>query len=201
MASKHSEELNKLYLEWVAALKANPEMPLDELRRMFEQWERITGVPGGVDYIETDAAGVPAMWAAPKRCAQDRVLLCAHGGGYALGSMYTYRKVYAHAAKAIGCRALIVHYGLAPENVHPGPVNDMARSYKWLLDQDIQPGHIALIGDSAGGGLAVTTILRLREQGLPCPRLRCPSRPGSTWMGQGRPSRRTPRRTLSLRAI
>jgi len=163
MASKQTEELNKLYLEWVAALKANPEMPLDELRHMFEQWERITGEPGGVDYIETDAGGVPAMWAAPKSCAQDRVLLCAHGGGYALGSMYTHRKVYAHTAKAIGCRALIVHYGRAPENVHPGPVNDMVRSYKWLLDQGIRPGHVALIGDSAGGGLAVTTILRARE--------------------------------------
>jgi monoterpene epsilon-lactone hydrolase len=42
MASKQTEELNKLYLEWVAALKANPEMPLDELRHMLDQWERIT---------------------------------------------------------------------------------------------------------------------------------------------------------------
>jgi epsilon-lactone hydrolase len=185
MASKQSQELNKLYLEWVAALKVNPEMPLDELRQMFEQWERITGEPGGVDYIETDAAGIPAMWAAPKNCAQDRVLLCAHGGGYALGSMYTHRKVYAHAAKAIGCRALIVHYGRAPENVHPGPVNDMARSYKWLLDQGIPAGHIALIGDSAGGGLAVTTILRLREQGLPLPAATMPLSPWLDMDGTG----------------
>jgi monoterpene epsilon-lactone hydrolase len=81
MASKQTEELNNLYREWVAALKANPEMPLDELRHMFEQWERITGEPGGFDYTETDAGRVPAMWAAPKNCAQDRVLLCAHGGG------------------------------------------------------------------------------------------------------------------------
>ena len=78
MASKQTDELNKLYLELVAALRANPEMPLDELRRMFEQWERITGEPGGVDYIETDAGGVPAMWAVPKGCAQDRVLCSAH---------------------------------------------------------------------------------------------------------------------------
>ena len=152
MASKQTEELNKLYLEWVAALKANPEMPLDEVRHMFEQWERITGEPGGVDYIETDAGGVPAMWAVPKNCTQDRVLLGAHGGGYVAGSMYTHRKVYAHVAKAVGCRALIVDYRRAPENVHPGPVNDMARSYKWLLDQAIRPNHVALIGDSAGGG-------------------------------------------------
>jgi acetyl esterase/lipase len=177
MASKQTDELNKVYLEWVAALKANPEMPLDELRHMFEQWGRITGEPGGVDYIETDAGGVPALWAAPKNCAQDRVLLCAHGGGYVAGSMYTHRKVYAHVAKAIGCRALIVHYGRAPENVHPGPVNDMVRSYKWLLDQGIRPGHVALIGDSAGGALAVTTILRSREQSLPLPAATMPLSP------------------------
>jgi monoterpene epsilon-lactone hydrolase len=169
MASRQADELNKLYREWVAALQANPEMPLDELRHMFEQWGRITGEPGGVDYIETNAGGVPAMWAVSKTCTRDRVLLCAHGGGYMVGSIYTHRKIYAHVAKAIGCRALIVHYGRAPENIHPGPVNDMAKSYKWLLDQGVQPGHIALIGDSAGGGLAVTTILRARGQGLPPP--------------------------------
>ena len=65
MPSKQTQELNKLYLEWVAALNANPEMPLDELRHMFEQWERITGEPGGVDYIETDAAGF-------RRCGRRR---------------------------------------------------------------------------------------------------------------------------------
>src|SRR5207237_3944736 len=177
MPSKQTQELNRLYLEWVAALNGNPEMPLDELRHMFEQWERITGEPGGVDYIETDAGGVPAMWAAPKSCAQDRVLLGAHGGGYVAGSMYTHRKVYPHAAKMIGCRALIVHYGRAPENVHPGPVNDMARSYKWLLDQGIRSGHIAVIGDSAGGVLAVATILRAREQTLPLPAATMPISP------------------------
>jgi acetyl esterase/lipase len=177
MASRQAEELNKLYREWVAALQANPEMPLDQLRHMFEQWERITGEPGGVDYIETNAGGVPAMWAVPKTCREDRVLLCAHGGGYVVGSMYTHRKIYAHAAKAIGCRALIVHYGRAPENIHPGPVNDMAKSYKWLLDQGVRPRHIALIGDSAGGGLAVTTILRAREQGLPLPAATMPLSP------------------------
>ena len=76
MASKPTEELNKLYLEWVAALQANPGMPLDELRHMFEQWERITGEPGAVDYIETDAGGVPAMWAAP-RAAPRTACCCA----------------------------------------------------------------------------------------------------------------------------
>jgi monoterpene epsilon-lactone hydrolase len=177
MASQGTEALNALYRGWVAALQANPEMPLDELRRMFDQWGNITGEPGGVDYIETMAGEIPALWAEPKNCARDRVLLCAHGGGYVVASMYTHRKTYAHVAKAIGIRALIVDYRRAPENIHPGPVNDMAQSYKWLLDQGIRPTHVALIGDSAGGGLAVTTILCAREQGLPLPTATMPLSP------------------------
>jgi len=177
MASKQTEALNALYRGWAAALQANPEMPLDEMRLMLEQWGNITGEPRGVDYIETSASEVPALWAAPKNCAEDRVLLCAHGGGYVAASMYTHRKTYGHVAKAIGCRALIVDYRRAPENVHPGPVNDMAQSYKWLLDQGIRPGHVALIGDSAGGALAVTTILRTRQQGLPLPAATMPLSP------------------------
>jgi monoterpene epsilon-lactone hydrolase len=177
MASKQAEELKALYRGWVAAMQADPEMPLDELRRRFEHWGDITGEPGGVDYIETDAGGVPAMWATPKGCAESRVLLCAHGGGYVVGSMYTHRKAYGHVAKAVGCRALIVNYGRAPENIHPGPVDDMVKAYKWLLDQGVQSGHIAFIGDSAGGGLAVTTMLRAREKGLPLPAATMPLSP------------------------
>ena len=177
MASRETEALNTLYRGWVAAFAANPEMPLDEMRRMFDRWGDITGEPGGVDYLETDAGGVPAMWAAPKGCAEDRVLLCAHGGGYVVASMYTHRKAYAHVAKAVGCRALIADYRRAPEHVHPAPVDDMTTAYKWLLDQRIRPGHVALIGDSAGGGLAVTTILRARERGLPLPAATMPLSP------------------------
>ena len=188
MASKQSEQLVDLYKGWTAALAANPDMPLDETRAMFEHWGDVTAEPGGLDYIETDAGGVPALWAVPKGCAQDRVLLCSHGGGYVVGSMFSHRKMYGHIAKAVSCRALIVHYGRAPESIHPGPVNDMVKAYRWLLDQGIAPGHIALTGDSAGGCLAVTTILGARERGLPLPAATMPLSPqvdlegtGGTW--------------------
>src|ERR1700739_2136282 len=107
------------------------------------------------------------MWTVPKSCAEDRVLLAAHGGGYVAGSMYTHRKVYAHVATAIGCGALIVDYRRLPENVHPGPVNDIARSYKWLLDQGIRPKHVAIIGDSAGGGVPRGTHFTGPQRRLP----------------------------------
>jgi epsilon-lactone hydrolase len=167
MASRGAEELKTFMRNWAAEFAARPDMPLDELRRMFEHWGDVTAEPGGVDYIEVDAAGVPALSAVPKECAQDRVVLCLHGGGYVTASMYTHRKVYGHLAKAIGCRAVIPHYRRAPEHVHPAPVVDAAAVYKWLLDEGIAPRHLALAGDSAGGALAITTLLRARELNLP----------------------------------
>jgi epsilon-lactone hydrolase len=177
MASQGAEELKTFLRNWAAMLAARPDMPLDDLRLLFEHWGDVTGEPGGVDYLETDAGGVPALWAVPKGCAEDRVVLCLHGGGYVTASMYTHRKVYGHLAKAIGCRALIPHYRRAPEHVHPAPVDDAATAYKWLLDQGIRPGHIALSGDSAGGALAVTTLLRARERNLPMPAATMPLSP------------------------
>lgn len=181
MASRESDDLKNLYKGWVDAMTANPDMSVEELRRLFGHWGDVTAEPGGVDYIEVDAGGVPAMWAVPKGCATDRVLLCSHGGGYVVGSMYSHRKLFAHIAKAVGCRALIVHYGLAPENPHPGPVNDMVRAYRWLLtNEGLKPEHVAFTGDSAGGALALTTIAGAREQGLPLP---VATMPMSPWAG------------------
>jgi epsilon-lactone hydrolase len=177
MASRGAEELKDFLRNWAAIFAARPDMPLDELRLMFEHWGDVTAEPGGVDYLETDADGVPAMWAVPKGCAQDRVVLCFHGGGYVTSSMYTHRKVYGHLAKAISCRALIPDYRRAPEHVHPAPVDDAVTAYKWLLDQGIAPQHIALTGDSAGGALAVTTLLRARERNLPMPAATMPLSP------------------------
>jgi acetyl esterase/lipase len=177
MASRQSEQLIALYKSWAATLHEKPDMPLDELRAMFEHLGDVTAEPRGVDYIETDAGGRAALWAVPKGCADDQVLLCSHGGGYVVCSMYTHRKMFAHIAKSVGCRALIVDYALAPESIHPGPVNDMANAYRSLLNQGIAANHIALTGDSAGGGLAVTTLLRLRELELPLPAATMPLSP------------------------
>ena len=89
MASKQSEQLITLYQSWAATLHEKPDMPLDELRAMFEHLGDITAEPRGVDYIETDAGGRTALWAVPKGCADDRVLLCSHGGGYVVCSICT----------------------------------------------------------------------------------------------------------------
>jgi epsilon-lactone hydrolase len=102
-----------------------------------------------------------------------------HGGGYISGSMYSHRKLFGHLAKAAKTRALVFDYHLAPERTHPTQVDESTNVYEWLLNQGVEGGHIAFTGDSAGGGLAVSTQLRARERGLPLP---AASMPFSPWV-------------------
>jgi epsilon-lactone hydrolase len=167
MASKESRRVD-LYWETVRRSTMAPR-PDDLVTNA--QWDLLTGEPGGVDYLETEAGGVPALWVVPHGTAQDGpVLLCFHGGGYVGGSMFTHRKMFAHLAKAIGVRALSVNYTLLPEGgIFPRPVIEGVAAYQWLLDQGVPAGRIAFAGDSAGGQLAITVQLRARGQGLPLP--------------------------------
>jgi acetyl esterase/lipase len=159
MPSKQSEAVRR---HWQASRQAM----VAGAQRDDEAWGDLTAEPGGVDYLETTVTGRKAMWAVPHGCAEDRVLLCMHGGGFVSGSIYTHRKLFAHLAKAVGARALVFEYSLVPAT-HPTQVTEAVGVYRWLLDQGV--GHVAFTGDSAGGGLAITTQLRARELGLPMP--------------------------------
>lgn len=177
MASPQAEAIKTLYTGWLEAMGKKPDMGLDEMRDLFEHWGDITGEPGGVDYLEVDAGGVLAMWAIPQGAAADRVVLCTHGGGYVCGSMYTHRKMFGHLAKAIGCKALILHYRRAPEATHPAQVDDAVAAYAWLLKQGYTANHICTSGDSAGGALSTSVLLGIREKGLPLPVAAMPMSP------------------------
>jgi len=169
-ASKPSKQVEEVSNWWRKAKAASAShSSLAEMRDFNENWESLTAEPRGVDYIETAAGGVPAMWAVPKQSIGDRVVLYLHGGGFISGSMYTHRKLAGHFAKAIGCRVLVIDYLHTPEFVYPAQINQALASYNWLLDQGIQANHIAFAGDSAGGGLAVGLSLLIRDQGLPMP--------------------------------
>ncbi len=162
--------LASLYDSWVAQMSARTDMPLEEIRGLFDQWGDVTAEPGGVEYVEGAASGIPALWAVPEGAVPDRVLLCFHGGGYALGSIESHRKLYGHFAKAFGCRALIIDYRRAPEHVHPAQVEDAVQAYRWLIeDQGLNPSHVLFVGDSAGGALSISALLLARDQGLPLP--------------------------------
>jgi acetyl esterase/lipase len=158
---------------------------LEEMRANSGMMGAMTGEPEGVTFTEVDAGGVPAIWAVPAQGADDRVLEYLHGGGYVLGSAETHKRLAGHLANAIGCRVLDVDYRLAPENPHPGPVEDSVKAYRWLLDQGYRPEHIAISGDSAGGGLTLATVLKLSSDDLPQPAAAVPLSPWADMEGLG----------------
>jgi acetyl esterase/lipase len=165
MSSKQSEAVRR---HWEVARLAMEDPTADAPDN--ESWGDLTAEPRGVDYLETEAGGRPAMWAVPHGSDADRVLLCLHGGGFVGGSLYTHRKLFGHLAKAAGARALLTGYRLLPEGgAYPVPANDVLAVYRWLLDQGATAEHIAFAGDSAGAWLAITVQLRAREEGLPLP--------------------------------
>lgn len=169
MASPQAAAIDRLFDGFLAALAANPQMGIDELRDLLEQCGDLARDPGGVDYFDIDADGTPCLWAVPHGCREDRVLLSLHGGGCVTGSRFSHRKLFAHVAKATGCQALIVDYGRAPEHQHPSQVDECLKVYQWLLNRGIKPNHIATIGDSAGGNLCTTVVLAAKAKGLPLP--------------------------------
>jgi epsilon-lactone hydrolase len=162
MASIESHAVRDMYLGWTAA-RIKGEQPDNE------SWGNLTAEPGAVDYLEFEIGGMRAMWAVPAERDDQRVLLWFHGGGFISGGIYSHRKLCGHLAKAVGARVLNFEYRLLPEGVHPSPVDDAIVAYRWLLEQGFDPARIAVGGDSAGGGLAITAQLRARDHGLPLP--------------------------------
>lgn len=114
-----------------------------------------------------DAGGVKAQWVVTPASRADRRLLYLHGGGYRVGAPVTYRHFTWRLATAAQARLLAIDYRLAPEHPFPAALEDAISAYRWLLAGAWQ--GLAVVGDSAGGGLALALLLKLRDDGLPLP--------------------------------
>ncbi|MEO8443847.1 MAG: alpha/beta hydrolase [Gammaproteobacteria bacterium] len=117
-----------------------------------------------------DAGGVPAVWVrTPEPVRKGKVLLYIHGGGFILGSAYTDLSLPLRIGPAAGLPVLSVDYRLAPEQPYPAAVNDVLAAYRWLLKQGFRARDVGVLGDSAGGDLALALVLATRSAGLPAP--------------------------------
>ncbi len=168
MASVESEA-NRDHYAAIAANAGKLTSPQAIIDHNDTHWTALTGEPGGVDYIEVDAGGVPALWIVPKGADEQRVLFYAHGGGFVGGSIYTHRKLVGHLAKAVGCRGLLYDYPLAHQAKHPAQLEAAMAAWNWLVDQRFDAKAIALAGDSCGAVLTYGVLQRLRTQGRPLP--------------------------------
>lgn len=107
-------------------------------------------------------------WIMPP-AAEDKTIFYIHGGGYVACSAATHRPITATLARLTRFRVFSMNYRLAPEHRFPAALDDALAAYRWLLDQKIEPNKITMAGDSAGGGLVLSTLLRARDAKLPLP--------------------------------
>jgi epsilon-lactone hydrolase len=114
---------------------------------------------GGVGGIEVTIEGATT----------ENVILYFHGGVYVIGTAIASVPLVSEVVRRTGAGAITLDYRLAPEHPYPAAVDDARAAYEGLLAQGIDPGQIAFAGESAGGGLAVATLLALREAGTPLP--------------------------------
>jgi acetyl esterase/lipase len=125
--------------------------------------------PKGSSKTRGELGGVPSVRVECSQAAGDCAVLYLHGGGYLVGSARTHGAFAAWIAQAAGAPVHLLEYRLAPEHPYPAAVDDTLAAYRELVGSGLEPGRIAIAGDSAGAALAVAVAIRLREAGQPMP--------------------------------
>ncbi len=140
-------------------------------RKSFERLSVFIKYPRWVKCELSNLGGLEAISLYPRKLNEDRVILYFHGGAYCTGSIKTHKALIARIARAAKCKAVGINYRLAPDFPYPAAVEDVILAYKALL----KDGHknIYLVGDSAGGGLALSLMLKLKELGELMPKAAC----------------------------
>ncbi|TFG16334.1 MAG: alpha/beta hydrolase [Promethearchaeota archaeon] len=139
----------------------------DALADMYQ--ERVP-IPEDVTLRPISLGKFNAEWQIPSSYVNEHVMLYIHGGGFILGSVNDHRILTVALAEELQLKLLSIDYRLAPENKFPTHLNDCVYAYKWLLSEGINPQNILIAGDSAGGNLTLTTLLKLKEDHIPLPR-------------------------------
>ncbi|KAI8893328.1 Alpha/Beta hydrolase protein [Globomyces pollinis-pini] len=109
-----------------------------------------------------------AEWITVPESQLDRIVYFLHGGNYYSGSIQMYRRMAYHLAKQSRASVYGINYRLAPQNPYPCALIDAVSGYKKLLEK-YDPQRIIIAGDSSGGGLAIGTMMAIRDMGLPAP--------------------------------
>jgi monoterpene epsilon-lactone hydrolase len=146
------------------------DLDVDRMRAQQQGFDaRFAVVDSEARRTPQDCDGVAAEWIDVPETRTHRVLLYFHGGAFIFRFPLTHAGLAARWCRRLGARALMVDYRLAPEHPYPAAVDDCEAAYRWLLAQGTDPRDIVLAGDSAGGNLALATLLRVKAAGLPLP--------------------------------
>jgi acetyl esterase/lipase len=139
------------------------------VRKAFNELMAQVPVAPDVQQNPVEVGGVAGVEVTIRGNEAENVILYFHGGVYVIGTATASVPLVGDLVRRAGAKGITLDYRLAPEHPYPAAVEDARAAYEALLAQGIAPGRIALAGESAGGGLAVATLLALREAGVPLP--------------------------------
>ena len=142
---------------------------VEEIRAGFRALMARMIVPDAIRTTQTTLGNRPALHVEPGNGPRLGTILYFHGGGWVSGSPETALSLTGHLVAKTGFGAYSVDYRLAPEHPFPAAIEDTLSAYRALLASGMDPSTIAFTGDSAGGGLTITTCLAARDAGLPLP--------------------------------
>ncbi len=167
MASEALRQLVKTMREGSGA--ADPDITMDKRREQMAAGTAGFTIPADVEVSDVRVADVPCRWTRVPDAREDKVLVYLHGGGYVMGSLDTHQELMGRLARHCRAKVLGVEYRLAPEHPFPAGLDDAVAVYEATLASGVTAGDIMIGGDSAGGGLALATLLAARDKGMPMP--------------------------------
>jgi len=143
---------------------------INDSRAALDQLASIAPLPKDAKLENIDVGGIPAAWVSTPEVVKDKVILYLHGGGYIEGSITSHKDLAQRISRVSKAKVLLLDYRLAPEHPFPAALEDSTRAYRWLVDTEgYLSQNIVIAGDSAGGGLTVATLVKLRDEGMTLP--------------------------------
>ena len=107
---------------------------------------------------------IKGYWVSTNGIRKETVILYLHGGAFIFGLLNIYKSLASRLSMESNADVFLLDYRLAPEYVFPAPLEDSLNAYQYLLDQGYRSDQIIIGGDSAGGGLAMATLIALRDR-------------------------------------
>jgi monoterpene epsilon-lactone hydrolase len=145
------------------------DLDVSEQRRLLRELTSAQPLPADVTVTAAALGGVPTAEITIDGIEPRHVVLYFHGGVYALGDAVSAAGLASQVGRRTDAKVISVDYRLAPEHPYPAAVDDALAAYQALLRNGTAPSDIAFAGESAGGGLAIATLVNAREHGLPLP--------------------------------
>ena len=162
----------KILKNIIDAKRKNPyteNKTINQLRKETENTGSLIPLPENINYKSVVAGNVNAEWITSGEINENRIFMFMHGGGYYRGSIAATRATVARISAEVKVKCLSINYRLAPEHPFPAAIDDTYTAYEWLVNEGISPEHIIVSGQSAGGGLCLALLLKIKENNIPQP--------------------------------